>query len=147
VRVADPLLDWFREALLSERVPPLRLHARDVDPDGAPAWHPDLWRWLTASPSDLVWVRVRTDCPHPATLGRPAGCRLCGGYGVVEHDAARSRYPLWSALRRLSASRRGREHVRVLARLAAAGCDPGRAGLDAQTVTAALRAVRMRWRE
>jgi 2-keto-3-deoxy-galactonokinase len=28
---------------------PLRVHSRDIAPDGAPAWHPEFERWLTRS--------------------------------------------------------------------------------------------------
>lgn len=136
----DPLLDWFRKALDEEFRPPLRLHAREVAEDGAPEWHRELWRWLTRSPADLTTTVERGTCAHPLTLGRPEGCRLCGGLGVWEGTVRRWKWPLWRAMRSLARSERGRRHLAILVRVAAGE------RVEGEEARAALAAVRARWR-
>lgn len=135
-----PLRDWFLGSLAAERAVPLALHDRGVAEDGAPEWSHAWWAWLLADPRQTVRWRERQECRHSLTLGRPDGCRLCGGLGVVEAEVTRERYPLWAALRRLRASQRGRQHLLVLAAIA-----EGRPVPEEEEL-AALQAVRQRYR-
>jgi hypothetical protein len=136
----QPLRDWFLETLRSEGAVPQRLHAREVAEDGSPEWHREFWRWLTRSPADVVSATERTSCPHPITLGRPDGCGLCGGLGVVEGTVTRWKWPLWRALRNLRRSEKGRRHLVILARIAAG------MAVEEGDARAALAAVRARYR-
>lgn len=138
LRAVD-LRAWFLEQLAAEGCPPLRLHA-GVAADGSPEWARAFAAWLARAPGDLERHLEAVPCPHPGTLGRPDDCALCGGAGSVEATVSRWRWPLWRALRALGRSRRGREHLRVLAAIAAGRDVPEAAA------TAALRSVRARWR-
>jgi len=47
---SERLLKHFRAEF--EREIPIRIHSRDTADDGAPQWHPEFARWLTAKESD-----------------------------------------------------------------------------------------------
>jgi hypothetical protein len=49
LRQTERLLKQFRAEL--EREAPNRIHSRDIADDGAPQWHPEFARWLTARES------------------------------------------------------------------------------------------------
>lgn len=48
---SERLLNHFRAEFEVEI--PLRIHSRDTADDGAPQWHPEFSKWLTAKDSDV----------------------------------------------------------------------------------------------
>jgi len=48
---SERLLNQFRAEF--DREVPIRIHSRDTADDGAPQWHPEFARWLTAKDSDV----------------------------------------------------------------------------------------------
>lgn len=49
LKQSEQLLNRFRKEI--ERESPVRIHSADVADDGAPQWHPEFTRWLTARES------------------------------------------------------------------------------------------------
>lgn len=75
---------------------PVRLHGRDLDDGGAPAYAPAFAAWIGMHPASKVERTIQQACSHRG--GTAGDCADCAGTGVKTMFVTRYRWPMRAAL-------------------------------------------------